>query len=227
VKHHVPSCRLLLRRVEPFEDIYVDVDLCRVIEGGRNCRVTDSDIKPIFQWIEEEKVSLRVLSPWHYLGLEAKNKLNDDRFVEYCHGSAPSYAHRYLVALACLYFEALGKRATCNEGPCCDYSAGRADAWALGTKCFAECGTLRPDKPSTAMMYGETLLIIPYQKGALIDEKDHERLATPRYDLSLATTDELKRVARLESIRLAFELTPVSEIERPSLFEKNAAKGLI
>ena len=78
------------RPVLPLENVFVDVDLYDVIDGGSWIPADPSNIDPIIEWIRDGKVALDVLNPNDYLSEEHKKLMDDEDFV-WDHGSGKSY----------------------------------------------------------------------------------------------------------------------------------------
>jgi hypothetical protein len=154
------------RAVLPLENVFVDVDLYDVIDGGPWIPAAPSNVDPIIEWVRDGKIALDVLNPHDYLSEEHRKLLNDERFVR-SSGTGKSYDHRRLCVLAALYLISTGKSANCSGNSLCSYSGGWADVRADDGSLYVECGTLNPTKPMMAMKHFVNLMIIPYNEGDL------------------------------------------------------------
>jgi len=187
--------------LEPFGDVRIDVDLYESICNFFSNQARLPDIEPLFEWIARGDVRLRAISPLHCLPEDCQPNLFDSLFLE-TYGGTGKLPHKQLIAIARLYLESLGKKVCVQGASACTYGGGWADACVPGEKYFVECGSLRTDKPIRAMMYGETLLVLPYTR---IDELPEETLR-----------EILSRPPKifdgfLPDLPLAFELRPVND----------------
>lgn len=154
--------RRFRRKVEPFEDIEVDVDLqCMLTSGPGMSPAHYDDVWPLADWIEDDWVRLRALS-LHHLVPVGHHKFFYDKWGPRLSGS-PS--HQSLCALAAVYLHAIGKKFLVGGASSCSYSGGWADVAATDGSIYVECGTLNTRKPIHAMLAGDTLMVLPYLLG--------------------------------------------------------------
>jgi hypothetical protein len=145
------------RIIEPIGDP-IDVVLERVVQTFRGTRLQVADVEA---WIDQGKVSLRVLAPKSFLSVDDLALLRDHDLVDAIEGG--TYGHKRLIALAWLYLLKIGKNNACRSGASrCEYAGGWADACVPGESYFVECGTMRDNKIREAMLAGQTLLVVPY-----------------------------------------------------------------
>jgi hypothetical protein len=194
--------RLLRRTIEPL-GVEIDVDLYEVVEGF-HVPVRDGSLDEVIGWIEAGDVELDVMSPKHFL---PNGWLNRARRLQYGVGGTGKDAHQLFVCGAS-GIETLG------------YAAGVADVAALNGSVFVECGTIRPDKLSTAMRAGQRLLIAPYHLGGtLVDPTQMTKLVCPEESALVQsrsgdTEAEERRLyyAALGCAQLGFMFHPLREL---------------
>lgn len=72
--------RRFRRKVEPFTDIEVDVDLQDVLTQGPGLSAAPYvDVYPLADWIEDGWVTLRVVAPHHFILLRLGTELHQRR----------------------------------------------------------------------------------------------------------------------------------------------------
>lgn len=214
--------RRFRRKVEPFDDIEVDVDLQSVLEEGPGHSPAHyDDVWLLADWIEDGWVSLRVVS-LHHVVPTGHHEFLYEELKGYLSGGEP---HQRLCALACCYLHTIGKEFLCGGASACSYSGGWADVIATDRSLHIECGTLNTKKPFRAMCAGETLMVIPYGIGCDTPPAETVTRLDPHpervgNDIQLARKfdvkgfEEMKRLGRIE---LGFIFEPKCKL-RPNPF---------
>lgn len=166
----IEEIRRFRRKVEPFEDVEVDVDLQCVLTSGPGMSPAHyDDVWPLADWIEDDWVNLRVVSP-HHLVPAGYHKFFYEKWGPRLSGGA---GHQSLCALAAVYLHAIGKEFLVGGASACSYAGGWADAAAKDGSLYVECGTLNTRKPILAMLAGDALMVLPYTLGC---DKPNEQI---------------------------------------------------
>jgi hypothetical protein len=215
------------RKVAPFDDVEVDVDVEEVLEDFHGVR--PYGLHEINSWIASGAALLDVASPQHYLPSRLLKSMDHRWFTEDFGAGTPE--HRRLCAIAAFYLMITrGKGITYGgTGSGCGYTGGWADVSMLDGSLFIECGTLRADKLHRALEEGETLTVIPYRYGCKISESALNKLCfEPDMSIGYESLSEKQRnsireLDRRESIVLAYTFTPISV---PNTFLERARKAL-
>ncbi len=145
------------RKVYPFGNVTVNVDLERVISGARGPEYP-RDVQTLTRWVREGHVELAAVAPHHVIPHSV--------FAEYKDypATGKSEAHQHLCKIGALYVGAVcGEVTSFQDNALCDYPGGRADAACCAHRFVVECGLLRSDKPFHAMVYGWRMLLLPYE----------------------------------------------------------------
>jgi hypothetical protein len=178
--------------VQPFDDVFVDVDLFAVMAlfgGGTKL----DDILPLYRWIRNGSIRLDVIDLRHAMPSDHEPLVRE--LAEWASGR--TYAHQYLCGLSAAYIQlvlqnqghvhgsggVLGGRYGYGR-----YGYGlRSDAWSEDNSIVVECGTLNSKKVKIAMVDGQTIMVVPYKHGCRMSRKAQDRLAWPDYgDIDLA-----------------------------------------
>ncbi len=213
------------RKVAPFHNVEAGVIVDDVANDWNGNLLMELD--KINGWIANGAIELTVTSPSHYLPADLIAKIRSGRHGLGYIGGGGKEQHRFLCALAAwfLIFKCDGDRQKVGVGGAsrCAYAAGWADVCLLDGSLFVECGTLRFDKLFRAMQAGQTLMIMPYERGARLTREAEDRLIVP--DPRDAEEAGGAAFRDVESIQLAYTFKPIAVPKRDP-FAKNAAKGM-
>ncbi len=206
--------RRFRRKVAPFDDVEVQVDLQDALVCGRGRTPAPYvDVYPLADWIEDGWVRLRVVAPHHLVPKSLLTSFDDPKLLRHMSGGS---SHRSLCAVAASYLTAIGKDVLIRGDSSCSYAGGWADVAAQDGSIYVECGTLNTRKPIDAMLSGETLMVLPYTLGC--DLPDEETIAQLDPFPERDTTDPYAGYLRLGRVQLGYIFEPKCTL-RPSPFK--------
>lgn len=216
----VPVKEKTIRRcIQPFDTI-AEVNLYEVIEQFRGA-CDAAEIEPLIAWALNGSIDIEVVALRHLL--DSNHGEHIAALAKAVKGAGQSEAHKELIALGATYVnDVLGKKTTFLGKNDCAYAGGNADVAALDGSFFVECGTLTDRKVRCAMEAGQTVMVIPYNLGCVIDKKILRMLAWPQLGPEATNADWLSKT----TVNLGYIFSPKRDLSTDS-FEGNVGSSLL